>query len=340
MNPLHRVYILHKQHTRVLLIQLDRGYAIKDEQGRSQTFEPTPLGEALISAYSRMGLTNLWQPQLRGQIEQNISLVAQGARTKEAVLQEAVVAFEGDFASARTQCTILESEVGDIVFGSSANTGGGLTHSSDSHFSGPQTNQAVQRSDQPGSQSLGDCSCGGGRMLLCRDPSGGPPYVQCSSWPLHRFRVDLPRLTTSVTVEEGQRCERCNALLLELGFTRALLPPGFAPRMTACVACDATLKQLLELVGPVARRTTPTTFSHTSNGGAGISGARPNVNQRQPALARGTVMSASTYQTSRRGGRGRGRGTSASAATSQARRGGRGANGWRGRRGGYTSTNR
>lgn len=62
--------------------QLDRGYAVKDESGRTQTFSATPLGESLISAYSRMGLTNLWQPQLRGHIESNITAVAQGRSTK------------------------------------------------------------------------------------------------------------------------------------------------------------------------------------------------------------------------------------------------------------------
>lgn len=33
--------------------QLERGYAVKDEA--SMQFSPTPLGEALISAYRKMG---------------------------------------------------------------------------------------------------------------------------------------------------------------------------------------------------------------------------------------------------------------------------------------------
>lgn len=39
-------------------VQLERGYAEKEEG--SMTFGPTPLGEALISAYRKMGLANLW----------------------------------------------------------------------------------------------------------------------------------------------------------------------------------------------------------------------------------------------------------------------------------------
>jgi hypothetical protein len=56
--------------------QLERGYAVKDDV--SQTFAPTPLGESLISSYRRMGLDNLWKPDLRGRIEQGISRIAAG----------------------------------------------------------------------------------------------------------------------------------------------------------------------------------------------------------------------------------------------------------------------
>ncbi len=42
--------------------QLDRGYAVKDA---SALFSPSPLGEALIAGYHKMGLSNLWQPNLR-----------------------------------------------------------------------------------------------------------------------------------------------------------------------------------------------------------------------------------------------------------------------------------
>ena len=42
--------------------QLDRGYATKDA---NLTFWPTSLGEALVGAYRKMGLENLWLPNLR-----------------------------------------------------------------------------------------------------------------------------------------------------------------------------------------------------------------------------------------------------------------------------------
>lgn len=49
-------------------------------------FTPTALGEALVSGYRDMGLSNLWTPDLRAKIERNITLVAQGRRTKARAL--------------------------------------------------------------------------------------------------------------------------------------------------------------------------------------------------------------------------------------------------------------
>ncbi|KIY93196.1 DNA topoisomerase III [Monoraphidium neglectum] len=68
--------------------QLDRGYASKDA---AMTFWPTPLGEGLISAYRRMGLDNLWKPDLRGRIEQGIARVAAGQMSKDQVQQGAAL---------------------------------------------------------------------------------------------------------------------------------------------------------------------------------------------------------------------------------------------------------
>lgn len=64
--------------------------------------------------------------------------------------------------------------------------------------------------------------------------------------------MDLPRITTSVGVSE-EACAACGASLLDLGFTRALLPPGFQPRMHTCVACDPEFQRLIQLVGAVRR---------------------------------------------------------------------------------------
>ena len=49
--------------------QLDRGYAAKDA---AALFSPSPLGEALIAGYHKMGLSNLWQPDLRWEATQRL----------------------------------------------------------------------------------------------------------------------------------------------------------------------------------------------------------------------------------------------------------------------------
>ncbi len=59
-----------------------RGYAEKDA---GMCFWPTKLGEALISGYRAMRLDNLWRPELRGRIENQIRDVAMGHVAKEQV---------------------------------------------------------------------------------------------------------------------------------------------------------------------------------------------------------------------------------------------------------------
>jgi hypothetical protein len=73
----------HSLHPLAPSTPCSRGYAQKDEA--SMTFWPTPLGEALIGGYRRMGLDGLWLPELRGTIERSIADVAAGRATKEQV---------------------------------------------------------------------------------------------------------------------------------------------------------------------------------------------------------------------------------------------------------------
>ncbi len=93
--------------------QTERRYASKDDA--SMTFWPTPLGEALISGYRRMGLDNLWTPNLRGDIERSIADVAAGRVTKEAVLQHVSdrAAWEGSLGGARSlgHCHDVHEEI-------------------------------------------------------------------------------------------------------------------------------------------------------------------------------------------------------------------------------------
>ncbi|WIA41751.1 hypothetical protein OEZ86_009091 [Tetradesmus obliquus] len=88
--------------------QIERGYAEKDA---ALTFWPTNLGESLISSYRRMGLDNLWKPDLRGRIEQGISRIAAGLVTKDTILAQAINAFRTDFQLANTRTQLMLNEV-------------------------------------------------------------------------------------------------------------------------------------------------------------------------------------------------------------------------------------
>ncbi|GIL96392.1 hypothetical protein Vretimale_2261, partial [Volvox reticuliferus] len=103
--------------------QLERGYAEKDEA--ALTFWPTPLGEALISGYCRMGLDDLWKPDLRGKIEASIRDVAAGRISKEQVLQQAIQFFRADFLTAQQRAGVLASEMARFLPMAGAGGAGG-----------------------------------------------------------------------------------------------------------------------------------------------------------------------------------------------------------------------
>ncbi|GAB4819974.1 hypothetical protein N2152v2_007020 [Parachlorella kessleri] len=225
---------------------LDRGYATKDVG--TLLFSPTALGEALISAYRKMGLANLWQPGLRGVIESNISAVARGQRTKvggerESVLQEAMDAFRQDFANAQRQASILVQEVAAIVFGGAAAAlqGGG----------GPGGGGAGGGAGQP----FASCTCGA-QLELVTDGEG-LPFVKCASYPICRRQIVFPpNATTGVDITD-EACTSCThgpVRKLQLRFRQRSLPMGHAPLQVSCVICDQQLQRLLHTIGGQERR--------------------------------------------------------------------------------------
>lgn len=250
--------------------QLERGYATKDEA--SQTFAPTPLGESLISAYRKMGLQNLWVPTLRGVIEQNISAVARGLRTKEEVLAEAVEAFATDFASAASKANILEQEVRAIVFNGAGGAAGGAGGGGGGAFDGGPNGGTSNASSLEGGQPLGTCPCGpGAQLLLVPAREGSGPIVACSaSQAVHGERRELPpRVTQSASVS-AETCG-CGRFKLRLSFHRGLLPPTFQHmgECTCCVVCDRQLSELLAMIGPGQRRQAPGGQPGRGGGGPG-----------------------------------------------------------------------
>ncbi|DBB17906.1 hypothetical protein WJX82_005956 [Trebouxia sp. C0006] len=223
--------------------QLDRGYATKDA---NMTFWPTSLGEALVGAYRKMGLENLWLPNLRGKIEANITAVAHGARSKESVLQEAVEFFKADFEAASQKQSMMDAEV--ALFFSRA-VGDADAYNSDGSHAG---------------EFVGPChSCGFDLMLRQRDDQKF--VVACIGAPSCKESVYLPRATLSASVSEDH-CQDCHHGIvhkLNLRFRPALIPPGTPPTFHSCIIHDRQLKTLLAATG-----------SSRPPGGAGGAGGR------------------------------------------------------------------
>jgi DNA topoisomerase-3 len=256
--------------------QLERGYAVKNNT--NQTFAPTPLGEALISAYKKMGLENLWMPSLRGIIEKNITAVARGQRSKQEVLAEAIDAFRNDFLAASSKAIILQQEVRDIVFSDGGSNGGINGNIGNINVNGNidatggfvfNAGGGLGGNIPTNAQNLGACpACGTAQMLFIPAQDNRGPIVRCSSHSMvHDVRREFPpRITQGASVSE-EVCS-CGRLKLRLSFSRALIPPQFHQMAEAicCVACDRQLKELLDVLGPV----------------------RAPPRQHQPAAARGS----------------------------------------------------
>jgi len=215
---------------------LARGYAAKDEGG---CFGPRPLGEALVSAYRRLGLGGLWEPALRGQIESSIRAVASGHKTKEAATAEAVGAFRAYFEAARRGAGLLEEEVGKWFARRGGGGGGG--------GGGPAAADPAT--------SLGPCPAACGAVLVLRAvPGEGSLYAACSSAPLCRAEVALPTGTSGGVLPPGvPPCARCGSRRASLRFRRSAIPVGFDPAMEACLVpgCDRALGSLLAACGPL-----------------------------------------------------------------------------------------
>lgn len=71
-------------HEHIKTVQ-ERHYAVK----QFQSFVPTPVGVSLVEAYETLGI-ELYKPYLRAQMENDMKLIAQGAKTKDVVLRDCI----------------------------------------------------------------------------------------------------------------------------------------------------------------------------------------------------------------------------------------------------------
>jgi len=215
--------------------QLSRGYAAKCP--RMLAFSPTPLGEALISAYRRAALDALRRPDLRARIEAGIERVARGLAAPAEVLAGGVAAFKADFESALSRAGAIEAEVGRFFPRKGAGGGGGAAGGGGAGWpgggsgrpggggpggggpggggggGGPYSSAPPPPGPLPdGEEALGPCVQCGGRVRLLRGP---PIAVECSSSGVcPRRRLALPGAVLSAAAlagPDGDACPACSA---------------------------------------------------------------------------------------------------------------------------------
>jgi DNA topoisomerase-3 len=276
--------------------QLHRGYATKDES--SQTFAPTPLGQALISAYNKMELNNLWVPTLRGVIECNINAVAHGQRSASDVLKEALEAFSADYRVAESKAPLLEREVRDIVFAHSpSHTNGGGADSVHGGWRGE-------------GELIGPCPLCSHNLVLVHPSqvgqarSGSCPFITCTApTTIHGESRPLPARATKSATVTSEFCSSCSSVRkIKFSFDRALIPPNYhhMAECTICITCDVNFSRMLAmLVGE--------SNGHQMHHTAGYANGTGNGLARVPPLPPPPPPRDSAQQRQERG-RGRGRG--------------------------------
>lgn len=296
--------------------QLHRGYATKDES--SQTFAPTPLGQALISAYNKMELSNLWVPTLRGVIECNINAVARGERLADDVLKEALEAFSADFRVAEGKSSLLEREVRDIVF-DQPHSGATLGLDGQSGY--------VYGGGREGGQGavIGPCPiCQHDLVLIHHNVQEGqvrsapPPLIACTApSAIHGDSRPLPARATKSASVTSEFCSSCTSIRkVKFSFDRGLIPPNYQhmAECTVCVACDTNFMRMLAML--VGESNGPRRYASNGNGnGNGRGNGNSNAGMAIPRAA---------VQQHQERGRGRGSGSGRGRGRGRGREGGRG----------------
>jgi Topoisomerase IA len=123
-------------HEHIKTIQ-ERAYALKT----GNHFQPTKLGEALVTAYENMGI-DLWKPTLRASMEASMTQIAKGLMKKETFLEECLTQMEKIFAEVKQkQHLMIEALKQYYTFGGDRRVG------SRTHLDLPDLND-INRSDQ------------------------------------------------------------------------------------------------------------------------------------------------------------------------------------------------
>ena len=179
----------------------DRSYAEKDP---SQRFHPTQLGIALVEGYNNMGY-QLNRPDLRREVEHECSLVANGHKTKDAIVAPILQKMKEIFDHANADAHKLDTAVAR-------------------HF---QRIGSDDRNSVVLQNSYSQCSCGQMTVLKTSRNRNGDYRPQAAQSAQDRFvycsscevGYSLPRGEPSPAIDErsnAQMCAICNFQVLKI----------------------------------------------------------------------------------------------------------------------------
>lgn len=213
-------------------------------------FSPTPLGVALATAYSELGLSAMWEPQLRAQTEAAMRDILCGSISKEAVVRTAIQQYEGmlervvDAKGAIISC--VEHFLPRVANAPPiATTNACITHC-------PLCSHSVTLKRS--------------KPQLPLYPSGRP-FVGCTAFPECAYVIFLPPCEDARVLPS--RCA-CGAAQVLFRFSPVQIIPGMDPEVVSCLFCDPLLQPHLTVRND--RQPCPArTFSYASAAAAGQS---------------------------------------------------------------------
>jgi len=216
----------------------ERGYARKVGDNRLM---PTELGEALVLAYDRMGVADMWLPTKRAKMEADVDAVAHARMDPKIGLQTHLRAMLQAYDRVAADENLLTNTVGAFMqTGSAAGAvanGNGRTQLHESTDIGEI--QGVVRNPCPG--------CNGTASLRFESGERGIKKFSLSCDAAHcSHRMSMPSCTRGISIEE-EHCSQCRGRLLHFKFSLIALPNGYQDMQhwTGCTFCSVQFQQLL-----------------------------------------------------------------------------------------------
>lgn len=221
----------------------ERGYARKVGDNR---LTPTQLGEALVLAYDRMGVADMWLPTKRAKMEADVDAVAKNRLDPNAGLRAHLQAMLDAYDRVAADGLTLTTTVGAFMNGQD-NAANGVGHRPMPPGNDINGNGADAFGDLIGVIRDTCPSCQGESTL--RSAPGvrnSKSFIASCAVPHCMSRIAMPSCTRDIKIEQ-EGCGRCQGRLLTFKFSTLYLPVGYQhmQRWSGCIFCDAEFQNLL-----------------------------------------------------------------------------------------------